>query len=256
MLPGVFASNLTGNQLIGRRPGRSSPRGTMPVVPRLNLERESLKCPHCSMMVVAMWSEQRLGHEGRHLCTFQHASCPACERFILRLVRVPMPTDEELDPRPEFVTLYPRVARRDPIPHNVPITLAEDFHEAAAVLGESPKASAALSRRCLQNLLLEKAGATKRDLYDQIQEVIDARILPSQLAEDLDVVRAIGNFAAHPIKNQSTGQIVEVEPGEAEWTLDVLDALFDFFFVQAERRQQRRAALNDKLKDAGRKPLR
>jgi len=47
-----------------------------------------------------------------------------------------------------------------------------------------------------------------------------------------------------------------LSPGEAEWNLDVLEALFDFFFTQAEKRQQRCDALNAKLKDAGRKPLR
>ncbi len=69
-------------------------------------------------------------------------------------------------------------------------------------------------------------------------------------------MREIGNFGAHPIKSKSTGEIVEVEVGEAEWNLEILDALFDFFYVQEERRQQRRYGLNAKLKDAGKKPLR
>jgi hypothetical protein len=33
----------------------------------------------------------------------------------------------------------------------------------------------------------------------------------------LDAIRTIGNFAAHPIKSTSSGEIVDVEPGEAEW---------------------------------------
>ena len=29
-------------------------------------------------------------------------------------------------------------------------------------------------------------------------------------------------FGAHPIKSTSTGEIVEVEPGEAQWNLDAV----------------------------------
>jgi len=68
-------------------------------------------------------------------------------------------------------------------------------------------------------------------------------------------VRLIGNFAAHPVKSQKSGEILDVEPGEAEWTLDVLEELFDFYFVQPAKLQAKRAALNAKLVEAGKKPL-
>ena len=48
----------------------------------------------------------------------------------------------------------------------------------------------------------------------------------------LDAVRNIGNFAAHPIKSLGSGEIMDVEPGEAEWSLDVLKELFGFYFVR------------------------
>jgi hypothetical protein len=67
-------------------------------------------------------------------------------------------------------------------------------------------------------------------------------------------VRLIGNFAAHPIKSKSSGEIVDVEPGEAEWNLDVLESMFDFYFVQPQVLAQKKTALNKKLSDAG-KPL-
>lgn len=44
---------------------------------------------------------------------------------------------------------------------------------------------------------------------------------------------------------------MEVEPGEAEWLLDVLEGLFDFYFVQPANAQRKRDALNEKLKAAG-----
>ena len=127
--------------------------------------------------------------------------------------------------------------------------------EAALVLSDSPKAAAALGRRCLQHLLREKAKVKPQDLFNEIQEVIDRRELDSDLASALDAVRVIGNFAAHPTKSQSTGEIVDVEPGEAEWTLDVLEQLFDRYYVQPEVIKKKKADLNVKLKAAGKPEL-
>jgi hypothetical protein len=117
----------------------------------------------------------------------------------------------------------------------------------------SPKASAALSRRCLQTVLAEAGGAKSRDLSDQIDEVLPK--LPSHLAESVDAIRVVGNFAAHLIKSKSSGEIVDVEPGEAEWNLEVLDGLFDFYYVQPEKTKQRKTALGQKLREAGKPPL-
>jgi hypothetical protein len=78
---------------------------------------------------------------------------------------------------------------------------------------------------------------------------------PSSAEVVLHHVRVIGNFAAHPEKSTSTGEIVDVEPGEAEWTLDVLDSLFDFYFVRPAKLAQRKVALDKKLADTGKRPL-
>jgi hypothetical protein len=48
---------------------------------------------------------------------------------------------------------------------------------------------------------------------------------------------------------------VEVEAGEAEWNLDVLESLFDFYFVEPTKAAIRRAELNRKLKEAGKPEL-
>ena len=115
----------------------------------------------------------------------------------------------------------------------------------------SAKASAALSRRCLQAVLREKGQTKKKDLADQIDEVIDAKAVPAYIADALHAVRNIGNFGAHPMKSTNTGEIIDVEPGEAEWNLDVLESVFDFYFVQPELAAKRKAELNKKLKEAG-----
>ena len=221
-----------------------------------------LTCPHCLVAFKGEWDVANLDHDVDGYWTVQKTQCPSCDRFVIRLLQFEVTKGfESLTELLPMVlkaerTIWPKATARAPIPATLPRALAEDNAEACNVPADSAKASAALSRRCLQNLLIEKAGVTKKDLFDQIQEALDKRDLPTPLAEDLDAVRVNGNFAAHPIKSKATGQIVDVLPGEAEWNLEVLEGLFDYYFVQPEKKQQRRDALNAKLGDAGKPPLR
>jgi hypothetical protein len=96
---------------------------------------------------------------------------------------------------------------------------------------------------CRGNYYGEDFDTYVRDANDDILVIVQI--------EHIDAIRNIGNFSAHPSKNKSTGEIVEVEPQEAEWNLDVLESLFDFYFVQPAVTKAKRDALNKKLADAG-----
>lgn len=181
------------------------------------------------------------------------ADCPECRKLILTIGTGKwMKKSEKFVAEKEFV-VWPLQSARPPVPDEVPPHIAADYKEAALVLNLSPKASAALSRRCLQALLREVGSVNQCSLSKQIAEVMPN--LPSWLAEDIDAIRNIGNFAAHPIKDQNSGQIVDVEPGEAEWNLEVLDRLFDFYYVQPALSKQRRDALDAKLAAADKPPM-
>lgn len=214
-----------------------------------------MKCPHC---LVEFHDHPRLVSIGQDVDGFwgyELRTCPSCHRNIIRLICGD--AVKHMEGIKEYRTIskdwvaYPKVSSRPPCPSEVPEAIANDYKEACMVLIDSPKASAALSRRCLQNLLREKAGVTPSDLSKEIQQVIDGNALPSYLRDDIDAIRVIGNFAAHPNKSIITGEIVPVEPGESEWLLDVLEGLFDFYYVQPAVAQKKRDALNQKLKDAG-----
>jgi len=150
--------------------------------------------------------------------------------------------------------VYP-ASRTAEIPDEVPEPYQRDLEEAITALEYSPKASAALSRRLLQRLLRDQLGINKRDLSQEIDTFIATSGAPSYLTSAVDAIRTVGNFAAHPLKNTNTGEIVDVEAGEAEWLIDVLDSLFDFVFVQPERLAAKRKELNEKLAAAGKPPL-
>ncbi len=149
------------------------------------------------------------------------------------------------------IPIRPKGASRLPCPPDVPPHIAEDYTDACKVISDSPKASAALSRRCLQNLLRDAAKVKPRNLVDEIQEIIDSKQLPTHIVEVIDAIRQIGNFAAHPMKSNNTGEILPVEPEEAEWNLSVLKSLFDFYYVQPAINSKKKALLNSKLQEAG-----
>ncbi len=139
---------------------------------------------------------------------------------------------------PYEISIWPFLNNRPVCPPEVPFHIAEDYQEACLVLTISPKASAALSRRCLQNLLHDAAGVKPDKLVKELEEIINSGKLPSQITESIQAIRHIGNFAAHPDENKNTGEIMPVEPHEAEWSLDILESLFDFYYVQPVKNAQ------------------
>lgn len=151
--------------------------------------------------------------------------------------------------------IYPRFGSRPPCPKQVPTQYAGDYNEACLVIIDSPKASAALTRRCLQLLLRNEFKVTPGNLSKEIQQVLDDKKIPSYLANSIDAIRNIGNFAAHPEKSERSGEIVDVESGEAEWSLEVLESLFDFCFVKPQELALKRDALNQKLADTNKPPM-
>ena len=120
----------------------------------------------------------------------------------------------------------------------------------------SAKASAALARRCLQALLRHN-GYDQKDLYKQINAFLDesdrSHPIPTSLRETVDAIRKFGNFSAHPITDQTTLQIIDVDPQEAEWCLDILLDMFDHFYVKPSKVAARKADLDKKIA-AARKP--
>ncbi len=208
-----------------------------------------MTCPHCLIAFHEAYSTHELGRDSEFGWAVVWTQCPSCKKFTILL------DYEDFLGNHRAKWAYPKGMGRAPIPPEVPKEFSGDYKEACSVLGESEKASAALSRRCLQNLLREMAGVKKSDLDREIQQVLDSKQLPSHLADQIDAIRATGNFAAHPMKSTNTGEIIEIEPGEAIWQLDTLEGLFDFYFVQPAKAQQRRDALNMKLEKAGKPPL-
>lgn len=183
-----------------------------------------------------------------------HAECPACSKSIIDLkCTIPSLAVSTIPSR--AWTVYPRSSSRPPSPHEVEEELRILYNEASLIANDSPRAAGALLRRALQQIIRDTAGIKKRDLNTEITELIASGQLPSYITDILDSVRVVGNFAAHPIKSTTSGCVIDIEIGEVELCFDVLDALFDFYFVQPARIAAQKAVINQKLQDAGKPPL-
>lgn len=217
-------------------------------------EKTSGKCPHCQHIVTfdppktviktRVFPSSLRTQSGGEYVHVHSSKCPNCKKPIVV-------AEVESGGEAQVRLVHPfNVART--VPSEVPKEIRKDFSEAASVLPISEKASAALSRRCLQNLLTDQ-GYKKKNLNDQIEDAL--KDLPKRIGENLDAIRVIGNYAAHPIKHKSTGFIVDVEREEASWTLDVLEDLFEYYYVQPKRAAEKRKKLDQKLKGIGKPPL-
>ncbi|MBX5015978.1 DUF4145 domain-containing protein [Rhizobium lentis] len=135
-----------------------------------------------------------------------------------------------------------------PQPEYIPAVLREDYFEACAIRNTSPKASATLARRCLQGMIRDFCGIAKGRLIDEIQELnrrLDGGTAPRgvepETIEAIDAVRDIGNIGAHMEKDINL--IVDVEPGEAQALIELIEMLFDDWYIARHKREKKLAAV-------------
>jgi hypothetical protein len=185
--------------------------------------------------------------------------CTVCRKATVDLVNKRIDPAEVDRPHPlpeetKRVRVRPLTGGRPPAASEVPGEFAKIYNEACSVLDLSPNAAAALARRCLQAVLVRRLGApSNKTLFEQIRLVEDQ--LSAPVHGQLDVLRHFGNFSTHPIPEVDADRVINVEPGEADATLDILVELFDELFRSRGRRRSRLDALNAKRELAGLPPL-
>jgi hypothetical protein len=136
-------------------------------------------------------------------------------------------------------TLRPR-SEAKPMPAYVPDAIVTDYREAYLIRDLSPKASATLSRRCLQGMIRDFWGVTgKRTLKEEI-DAIGGNLDPEVWAS-INAVREVGNIGAHMERDISV--IVDVEPEEAMLLLQLIEILVEEWYVHREARKSSLAAV-------------
>jgi hypothetical protein len=178
---------------------------------------------------------------------------PDCEKLTLSVTLQPdewnaksfgYDVDFKADP-PLSLRLLPESAAK-PQPDYIPAQLRQDYAEACRIQELSPKASATLARRCLQGMIRNFSGITKSRLIEEIRalrESVDTGKAPAGVTPEsvdaIDQVREVGNIGAH--MEADVDQVIDVDPGEAGVLIELIEMLFDEWYVARHVRQQRLA---------------
>ena len=176
--------------------------------------------------------------------TLRSYHCPLCNGFVLDLltpdpkanpimqaVMLSLPAQDPMVPTVQ--RLMPRHTIKQPPPEVTSPELRRDYTEAHAVREISRRGAAALARRALQNALRDK-GFKRDTLYLEIEGAAESNDAPSSLREKLHFLRDRGNVGAHPMRDHA-GEIADVEEDELDMLFEVLDELFDVFYVRPAR---------------------
>jgi hypothetical protein len=153
------------------------------VAPEFN--KPGFHCPHpdCATYAKQRWSPVLSIIEG-HQNTVSHmalAFCDHCGRYSVWVQQ-------------KMVFPFTRTA---PAPHpDMPDKVREDYEEARAVFGDSPRSSSALLRLAIQKTCIE-LGLPGKNLNEDIGELVKGGLL-IQVQQSLDIVRVVGNNQVHP----------------------------------------------------------
>jgi hypothetical protein len=209
---------------------------TVPV-PKPKEDREGMECPHCRAELTAKPHVFALGIDQDGTWQVSNTRCPVCDRLVVNLC-----TKEGCT-----YPAWPAASTRARLSEDVPPEYADDFHTAAQIIFFSEEASAALARRALHRFLAEKAHAGHGGLAEQIRQATLAQDLPGYLKQALGKLAVVAKLDPGSPKSQCPEAVSSAEPGEAEWLLDVLQSLYDLYFVEPARMQRKQDALEESI---------
>jgi hypothetical protein len=148
-------------------------------------------------------------------------------------------TEEELN----WWRLLPESSAK-PLPEYIPTALRVDYVEACRIRDLSPKASATLARRCLQGMIRDFGSVNEKTLFLQInklEELVKEDKAPRGVSADsieaIHAVRKIGNIGAH--MESDINLIVDIDPDEAQILIELIESLFEEWYVSRHQREQR-----------------
>jgi hypothetical protein len=190
-----------------------------------------MNCPHCGTYTVARGPQLNL--------TTVALLCYRCTQAVLIMYKSPISQGSEAHPA-SIADYYPK--RTLQVNPHVPEAIGEDYLEAQrCFLAGAWHGCAVMARRCMHSVA-EHLKAVGRDLYEQIDDLKNKRIITPILAEQAQHVRVLGKHGAHPFDTKGN-QLKELGIDDAQAALDFCDFIFDQVFIQPARIRESKARL-------------
>lgn len=217
-----------------------------------------MMCPNCRVSVPSgKWVSKDIISDDEYNYQIHHFHCAECFKISIKficdpIVVFPFNAGRDLKTRkgPSFRQefLIPKTTPRDPIPKDVDDIYVRDYNAAVELLPINSMASAAFSRRLLQHYIEKKHKIKKPDLKQEIEELKKLNYYPSDLITLFNHIRHYGTFAAHAKTDQISGEIIDIDPGEADSLLAILEEMFDYDYERKRRIKETEKKLQDKLR--------
>ena len=196
-----------------------------------------MQCPHCHSEISVTPHVFALGEDKDGTWQVASSRCPACSRLLVNICTKDGCT----------YPAWPANSIRPRLSDDVPAEFAAEYLAACQIISYSPEASAAISRRLLHRFLAAHTGAGSGGLAQQIDKAARSTELPPYLKDALHTLSRVAKISPDSEKSRRPEVLSPVEPGEAEWLLDVIQPLFELYFVQPARLQRQQDALEEKI---------
>lgn len=199
------------------------------------------KCPFCSMILPLTTNTQSVRHpsfvssddvrhyggESKSHLELSFIHCPNCGEYTISAKGKGSAVDDvDITIRPQSMAYK--------FPDYIPQAIRSDYEEACSIVNLSPKASATLSRRCLQGMIRDFFQISKGSLFEEINAIKDK--IPTEQWAVLDGLRRIGNIGAHMEKDINL--IVDIEPDEAQKLIKLIELLLQQWYIERHNQQE------------------
>ena len=119
-----------------------------------------------------------------------------------------------------------------PYPDYIPQAIRNDYEEACAIVDLSPKASATLSRRCLQGMIHDFWNIKLKNLNQEITTLKE--FISADLWQVIDGLRELGNIGAHMEKDINL--IIDIDENEARYLIQFIELLMKEWYINRHDR--------------------
>lgn len=230
------------------------------------MENFSWTCPFCNQPVTITTEDIRDGSsilqienaEGKQMLTSRFIVCPNpdCKNFALEVKLGKADFSSGIWCQEEPIKTWQLIpqSKAQSFPNYIPKAILDDYNETCLIKDLSPKASAALARRCLQGIIRDfwKGKVTPGRLANEIKQIKDK--VEELTWQAIDAVRSVGNIGAH--MEEDVNLIVDIEPNEAELLINLIETLLKDWYIARHEKESRLKALVElsKDKESARKP--
>ncbi|MFZ6664200.1 DUF4145 domain-containing protein [Peijinzhouia sedimentorum] len=214
-------------------------------------------CPHCKTKTTINKDDFSKDESNLHLKNIDGTKsaditwivCPntECKKLSLYVSLYEFTFRPQIWERGEFIRQWTLLPDSIAIiyPDYIPSALRQDYEEAYSTLELSPKASATLSRRCLQGMIRDFWRVKKGRLIDEINAIED-KVDPLTW-KSIDAIRKVGNIGAHMEKDINL--MIDVDAKEAILLVQLIEMLFEEWYIHRHEREKKLNAIVDIAKD-------